>query len=89
MERKSKGLKTNPAIDFGSEGKNFKVLQAEALIASSGREAGTIVPNDTGLLIECGQGMLLVTEIQRQGKKAMKTEDLLRGFSFQEEYVLK
>ena len=89
LERKIRAFNPYPAMYFEYEGERFKVLRAEALAASSGREAGTIVPNDTGLLIECGQGMLLVTEIQRQGKKAMKTEELLRGFSFQEEYVLK
>ena len=89
LERKIRAFNPYPAMFFEYEGERFKVLRAEALDASAGREAGTIVPNDTGLLIECGQGMLLVTEIQRQGKKAMKTEELLRGFSFKDEVVLK
>ena len=89
LERKIRAFNPYPAMFFEYEGERFKVLRAEALGASAGREAGTIVPNDTGLLIECGQGMLLVTEIQRQGKKAMKTEELLRGFSFKDEEVLK
>ena len=46
------------------------------------RRDDTAVPNDTGLLLQCNPGLLLVTEIQRQGKKAMPTEELLRGFEF-------
>ena len=56
--------------------------EAEALMADSGYVAGTIIPNDSGLLIACGEGMLFITKIQRQGKKAMPIEELLRGFQF-------
>ena len=88
LERKIRAFNPYPATYFVYKGERFKVLKAEALDGNSGRVPGCLIPNDTGLLIECNPGMLLVTEIQRQGKKAMPTEELLRGFSFDEEVVL-
>lgn len=88
LERKIRAFNPYPATFFMYEGERFKVLKAEALDGASGRAPGSIIPNDTGLLIECNLGMLLITEIQRQGKKAMTTEELLRGFSFKEETIL-
>lgn len=83
LERKIRAFNPYPAAYFEYKGERFKVLKAEALDGESGMEAGSVVPNDTGLLIQCRPGMLLVTEIQRQGKKAMLTEELLRGFQFE------
>ncbi len=88
LERKIRAFNPYPAMYFEYEGERFKVLRAEALNAESGMIPGALVPNDSGLLIACGKGMLLVTEIQRQGKKAMPTEELLRGFSFKDDAVL-
>ena len=88
LERKIRAFNPYPATFFMYEGERFKVLKAEALDGASGRAPGSLIPNDTGLLIECNPGMLLITEIQRQGKKAMPTEELLRGFSFKEETIL-
>ncbi len=88
IERKVRAFNPYPATYFEYEGERFKVLEVEALGADSGMECGAIVPNDTGLLIQCGQGMILVLKIQRQGKKVMDTDELLRGFSFAEGTIL-
>ena len=89
LERKVRAFNPYPATFFEYEGERFKVLEAEALDADSGMLEGTIVPNDAGLIIACGQGMLLVTQIQRQGKKAMSVAELLKGFSFENGYLIK
>lgn len=83
LERKIRAFNPFPGTYFEYAGERFKVWEAEAFDAVSGYEAGVIIPNDSGLLIACGEGMLLVTKIQRQGKKAMPTEELLKGFSFE------
>lgn len=88
LERKIRAFNPYPAAYFEYNGERFKVLEAEVLGDNAGMCPGSVVPNDTGLLIECGKGMLLVTRIQRQGKKAMRTEELLRGFEFSSGYVL-
>lgn len=83
LERKIRAFNPYPATFFEYKGERFKVLAAEVLEDNSGMVPGSLVPNDTGLLIECNPGMLLVTQIQRQGKKAMPTEELLKGFDFE------
>lgn len=88
LERKIRAFNPYPATYFEYKGERFKVLEVEALDADSGMEPGAVIPNDTGLLIQCGQGLLLVLKIQRQGKKAMEIDELLRGFTFEDGAVL-
>ena len=82
LERKIRAFNPFPSTYFEYKGERVKVYEAEALMADSSYAAGTIIPNDSGLLIACGEGMLFITKIQRQGKKAMSIEELLRGFQF-------
>lgn len=89
LERKIRAFNPYPGAYFEYNGERFKVFAAEVLNDNAGMEPGSLVPNDSGLLIECNPGMLFVTEIQRQGKRAMPTEELLRGFEFAEDTVLK
>lgn len=89
LERKIRAFNPYPGAYFEYNGERFKVFAAEVLNDNAGMEPGSLVPNDSGLLIECNPGMLFVTEIQRQGKRAMPTEELLRGFEFAEDTVLR
>ena len=44
--------------------------------------AGTIVSvDDTGVAVACGEGVLLLTQLQRAGGKRLAAADFLRGFS--------
>ena len=53
-------------------------------------EAGHIhTDNKTYLHIACADGYINVTELQFPGKKAMKTDELLRGYKFEEEAYFK
>lgn len=83
IERKIRAFNPFPGTYFEYNNERFKIWEAEAFDVASGYAPGVIIPNDSGLLIACGEGMLLVTKIQRQGKKAMATEELLRGFEFE------
>lgn len=83
LERKIRAFNPFPSTYFEYEKERFKVYAAEAFSDASGYAAGTIIPNDSGLLIACGEGMLFITRIQRQGKKVMDVSELLRGFSFE------
>ncbi len=89
LERKIRAFNPYPGAYFEYNGERFKVFATEVLNDNAGMEPGSLVPNDSGLLIECNPGMLFVTEIQRQGKRAMPTEELLRGFEFAEDTVLR
>lgn len=77
LERKIRAFNPYPGCWFEYEGERFKVLRAK-VVDACGRP-GEILPGE-GLVIACGHRALEVLEIQRQGKKAMKTEDFLKGF---------
>ena len=56
-----------------------KILLAQ--VSDKQGQAGEIIASN-GLCIACGTQSLTVLQIQRQGKKAMHTQELLRGFEF-------
>lgn len=84
LERKIRAFNPYPATFFEYKGERFKVLMAEVVSEDVSNEAGKIVQGWEALVVRCGSGALKITQIQRQGKKAMPTEDLLRGFEFEE-----
>ncbi len=84
LERKIRAFNPYPATFFEYKGERFKVLMAEVVSEDVSNEAGKIVQGREALVVRCGSGALKITQIQRQGKKAMPTEDLLRGFEFEE-----
>jgi methionyl-tRNA formyltransferase len=67
-----------PGAFFEAEGERYKVLAAE--IAQGSGNPGTTL--DDALTIACGQHAIRPTLIQRAGKPAMPTADLLRGRPF-------
>jgi len=71
-----------PAMYFEYENERFKVLQAEK--TSFKATAGTIIKSSDDLIIATLDGALKIKQIQRQGKRPMGIDELLRGFNFKE-----
>ncbi len=84
LERKIRAFNPYPATYFEYDGERFKVLKANAVLGTG--KAGEIVSTHP-LQIACGDGLLEIVEIQRQGKKAMLCSELLKGFSFRAEIL--
>ncbi len=80
LERKIRAFNPYPAVYFEYGGERYKILCAKVVDESG--EAGAILDGAERLVIACGDKALEVTEIQRQGKKKMPTEELLRGMNF-------
>lgn len=80
LERKIRAFNPYPAVYFEYGGERYKILCAKVVDESG--EAGAILDGAGRLVIACGDKALEVTEIQRQGKKKMPTEELLRGINF-------
>lgn len=80
LERKIRAFNPYPAVYFEYGGERYKILRAKVVDESG--EAGAILDGAGRLVIACGDKALEVTEIQRQGKKKMPTEELLHGMNF-------
>ena len=75
VERQVRAFSPAPGAFFEFEDERYKVLAAE--LAESGGWPGNVL--DDRLTIACGKGAIRPTRIQRAGKPAMDTDDLLRG----------
>jgi methionyl-tRNA formyltransferase len=72
-----RGLSPMPGAWTELNGERLKILNAEP--ANGSGAPGTAL--DDTLTIACGEGALRLLRVQRAGKAAMNTTDLLRGFA--------
>ncbi|TYC86838.1 methionyl-tRNA formyltransferase [Novosphingobium sp. BW1] len=75
IERKVRAFMPAPGAFFEFDGERYKVHAAD-VVEDTGTPGTTL---DDALTIACGAGALRVTRIQRAGKPAMATQDMLRG----------
>ena len=75
LERQIRAFNPHPGAWFEYDGERYKILQAD--IVDLVGEIGVVADNQ--LTICCGKGAIRPTLIQRSGKPAMATADLLRG----------
>ena len=85
LERKIRAFNPFPATYFEYEGERFKVLRARVIDGLG--KPGEILEGQTSLEIACTDKALEILEIQRQGKRAMTTDELLRGFKFENKVI--
>lgn len=84
VERQIRAFNPAPGAWFEFEGERYRVLAAD-IVAARGA-AGRII--DDQLTIACGVHAILPTLIQRAGKPAMPTADLLRGKAIPADNIL-
>ena len=75
-ERQVRAFNPAPGAFFESGGERVRVLAAE--VEPQAGEAGVVI--DDRLLVGCGANSLRPVRVQRAGRGAMSTEELLRGF---------
>ncbi|MBP3546818.1 MAG: methionyl-tRNA formyltransferase [Alphaproteobacteria bacterium] len=78
--RKIMAFNPYPAVYFEHKDERFKVLRAK--VSNVENQIGKIWQQGQQLFIGAKDKAVEVTEIQRQGKKAMSVAELLRGYSF-------
>ena len=85
IERQVRAFAPAPGAWFEHDGERFKILQAHVI----GREGlpGTVL--DEKLTIACGHGAIRPERIQRAGKPAMDTGELLRGKPFPPDTIIR
>jgi methionyl-tRNA formyltransferase len=75
VERQVRAFAPTPGAWFEFDGERYKVLAADVVEGSG--TPGTVL--DDRLSIACGSGALRPVTVQRAGRPAMATVDLLRG----------
>lgn len=74
----------------GKEPQPVKIYASEKVIADNPTSPGTIyTDNKSYLHIACKDGYINIKEIQFPGKKAMKTDELMRGYKFEDSAYFK
>jgi methionyl-tRNA formyltransferase len=76
VERQIRAFNPAPGAWFEYESERYRILEAQ-IIPAQPQTAGEVL--DDGLTIACGTDAIRPTVIQRAGKPAMPTADLLRG----------
>ncbi len=82
-----RGMYPWPSAHTKIKGKMLKVLSATAK-DGNGKPGEIIKVNKDSIEVATGKGLVEILELQLEGKKRMKTGDLLRGFTVDEGEVL-
>ena len=90
VERLIRGLAPWPGAFCEYEDMVMKIWKAQPLCENTGKEPGTIIEvSARGIKIACGDGALLVSEIQIPGKKRVAVSEYLKGNQIKEGIILK
>ena len=91
LERLVRGLNPWPSAYTFLNGKTLKVWKSTVEKAANGGKTvpGTIIAVDkTGIHVACGKDVLVLCEVQLEGKKRMETDAFLRGYQVEVGTVL-
>lgn len=81
LERKVRAFNPFPGASAVWRGEALKIWAAAVQPETVAAPAGTVLRADAeGIRVACGQGTLLLTEVQRPGARRMAVRDLLGGF---------
>ena len=83
IERMIRGLNPWPCAYTALGGKTLKLWRGEVVHgdASKGAFGEKLEVTKDSLLIQTGDGLLAIRELQLEGRKRMETEAFLRGFA--------
>lgn len=78
-----RGLNPWPSAYTRFNGKTLKIWKASVSEREMGTEPGTMELDKDTIAVQTGKGMLLLQEIQLEGKKRMQTDAFLRGVTLE------
>jgi methionyl-tRNA formyltransferase len=79
LERAVRALRPSPGARSKLQGEVIKIWRARC-VARSGAPGEVLESSAEGILIGCGEGALLATELQRAGGTRLAAADFIRGF---------
>lgn len=84
LDRLVRGLNPWPSAYTSLNGKMFKIWEAKAMESSeeyTDKDNGVVVEvNKDSIIVKTGNGLLMLLQVQLEGKKRMFVEDFLRGY---------
>lgn len=84
LERLVRGLNPWPSAFTFINGKTLKVWKASVLKTQAGKVPGTVLAaedKEEGIQVACGQNVLVLHEVQLEGKKRMEVDAFSAGLS--------
>ena len=89
IEQLIRGLNPWPSAYTSVNGKNLKLWTASVVYEEREAVPGEIVEiGKEGILVKTGEGLLLIRELQLEGKKRMDTAAFLRGYTVDKGWIL-
>lgn len=89
LERLIRGLNPWPSAYTKLAGKTLKIWSADVLESENKEIPGTVLQADAkGFLVQTGDGILSIKELQLEGKKRMDSQAFLRGYAIEPGTVL-
>lgn len=80
LERTVRAFNPWPVAFTQLEDKTLRIWESQVLQGSSNAEAGSVVATGPeGIDVACGEGVLRITQLQPQGKRAMSARDFLNA----------
>lgn len=90
IERRIRAFDPFPGATTALQGEPIKLWRGQIEPGpASGKAPGTVLrANAEGIVVQCGEGVLRLTELQRAGGKRLSAADFLRGFALPVDAVL-
>ena len=84
LHNRIRGVNPWPGAYTFVDNKLLKIYHSEVLAESFGEAPGTLCfLNEKGIHVVCGEGSILLTEVQLEGKKRMSAAEFVRGYRLQ------
>ena len=83
VNRRVRAFNPSPGADARVRGADIKIWRC-ATAAGRGAPGEVLRASPRGLCVACGEGVLVVSELQRSGGKRLPVAEFLRGFPFSE-----
>ena len=83
------GARTTLYLNLENEEKKLLIYKSDYIIEKHNNKTGNVIVSDGVLKISCNNGYVIIKELKVEGKKKMKTRDLLNGFRISDNSYVK
>ena len=83
------GARTTLYLNLENEEKKLLIHKSDYIIEKHNNKTGNVMVSDGVLKISCNNGYVIIKELKVEGKKKMKTRDLLNGFRISDNSYVK